>query len=221
MLKLPPYTHRQDHAANRGSPAACAPLPEPAQMLERCQGFLLTLAELGTDLARQIHRTATVAADQPGADAGPALDRASEAFDRTATGVRRTVLLIEKLARPAPSVAPGASSSAEPGAASAPATIRQVQDALRTHGDRAESLRSELPERLETVERAEDLGTRPADQILAAILHDLGVSEPDQPPDEPLAQTQARELAFAPLRREPLRNPPHLPLTRTPAIPDG
>ncbi len=206
MLQQPHDQQPRDHAESR--PA----LPAPTQRVERCQGFLLTLAELGTDLARQVHRTATRAAEEAGPNAGPILDRASAAFDRTAIGVRRTVLLIEKLARPAPS------------AASAPAVIRPLQHPIRTHGDRPEALRSELHERVETVERAEDLGTRPPNQIIAAILRDLEhhPTERDQPSEPAVEQTQAHELAFDPARSNPFRDltPRHTP-RHTPTIPDG
>ncbi len=204
--------HSYDQVQSCAPPA---PASTPETMIERCQAMLFTLAELGTDFARQIHATATRAAELPGVDHGPMLDRASQAFDRTTTGVRRTVLLIEKLAHPTPPAA----------TATRPARIPSLQAAetTPTRLERAETLHPERPDRLERVERPESLGARPLEHVVAGILADFGIepsAQPnrDQPPHQAANDTEPREQPQAPCQPDP----PQRTLLRVPAtIPDG
>ncbi len=210
-----PTAHPYEQLQNR---ATHAPANPPDNIVERCQAMLFTLAELGADFARQIHAAATTAAEWPGVDHGPMLDRASQAFDRTTAGVRRTVLLIDKLAHPAPITPPATRPATGP--ATEPERNASIQAAATapTRPDRLDILR---PERLERVERPESLGDRPLEQVVTAILADLGFANvtPAHPTDPAASTTEPPEPA--PPRSDPPPHPPQRTLLRPTAIPDG
>ncbi len=93
------------------------------------------------------------------------------AFDRIARTVRRTVALLRVLDVP---VAP----VVERRALVRRQVIRAVEDTIEAdHGDgeRAESLRAELYERMDAPEFEEDLG-RPVEEVIADIRRDLGIA---------------------------------------------
>ncbi len=145
--------------------------PSRAQLTQRCQGFLLTIAELGTELTREVQQRTIAQAGEAGADVAAVLETGTKSFERAALAVRRTVLLIDKLsgqAKDAP---------VEPYAARK-RILRQVEDVIQREakGERAEALEAELHERIEAPELVEELGTRPIEQVVIEIIRDLGLT---------------------------------------------
>ena len=119
------------------------------------QSVLDELITLGQDLARQVHAAA-------GKDLS--LEQATIAFDRVSRTVRRTVLLSRRL-------------TADPAhgrtAAARREIIRKVEDAI-TRADKP-ALHAELHERLDAPELDDEIGNKPVADIIADIIHDLGL----------------------------------------------
>ena len=171
--------------------------PEPAdratQRDEDAQyyrGILHELVEMATDIARAVHRQATAeqpAEHGPEQDGQPAAAPAPDptlAFDRIARTIRRTIALARKLSDPAqPSPAERAAADAHARRRAArKQIIREVEDTIHrdVHGPdaeaRAESLHTELYERLDTLDLDDDIDTLPIAEIIAAIRRDLGIA---------------------------------------------
>ena len=168
MSPTPPHPEPADRARQRD---------EDAQYY---RGILHELVEMATDIARAVHRQAT--AEQP-AEHGPAQALAPDptiAFDRIARTIRRTIALARKLAEPAP-LSPAAQ-AAERRRSARKQIIREVEDTIHrdVHGPdaeaRAESLHTELYERLDTLDLDDDIDTLPIADIVAAIRRDLGIA---------------------------------------------
>ncbi len=160
-----------------------APQPQPAPNTQQADDtqhhrqVLRDLIDMGTDLARAVHRRATRESG-PNAPA-PANDPAPDptlAFDRIARCVRRCIALARKLAEsPSPSPAHG---PAERRTAARKRVIRDVEDAIQrtAQGANAESLHAELADRLDAPDLDDDLATRPVADIIADICRDLGLA---------------------------------------------
>ena len=158
--------------------------PEPAdrasQRDEDAQYYrevLHELIEIGTDIARAVHRQTTAApAPAPEQASQPAPDP-SIAFDRIARTIRRTIALARKLSEPAP-LNP-AQGTQQRRRAARKQIIREVEDTIHreAHGREAEaeSLNAELYERLDTLDLDDDIDTLPIAEIIAAIRRDLGI----------------------------------------------
>ena len=144
---------------------------------ERYRGMLEELAALGMDLARMVHRRAAAldaAAGEAGSEESPAVAEATVAFDRAARCVRRTVGLLRLLDTPVPQ-------AADRRVMARRRIIRVAEDVIaKDHGDgeRAESLRAELYERMDVPELDDEIDGRPVEEVIADILRDLGIAGP-------------------------------------------
>jgi len=124
------------------------------------------LIDMGTDLARAVHRQATA---EDGA-AGPAA--AAVAFDRLSRAVRRTVALARKVAEPVPVRV----DAGQKRALARRQVIRAVEDEIqRTAEVDAEALCAELHERLDGPELDDEIEGRPTAEVIAEICRDLGL----------------------------------------------
>ncbi len=165
MSSTPSLPEPTDHASQRD---------EDAQYYRQ---VLHELIEIGTDLARALHRQAAPETNsQPNATpaAAPTPDP-TIAFDRIARTLRRTIALARKLsepARPAP-----AERSTERRLAARKQIIRAVEDTIqrRTDGAEAEALHAELRERLDDPDLDDDLDQQSIADIIASICRDLGI----------------------------------------------
>ena len=145
------------------------------------------LIEIGTDLARTLHRqAATEPNNQPNAE--PAAAQAptpdpSIAFDRIARTLRRTIVLARKITEPTPprpkdlAAERRAERTNERRLAARKQIIREVEDTIqrRSKGAEAEALHSEFYERLDDPELDDDLDQRPVAEIIKDICRDFGI----------------------------------------------
>ena len=156
------------------------PGADAAATTEHLRTVLLDLVTMGHALARRVHDDA-MAEPAPANDPGDPEPRPAPrpdptvAFERAARTVRRTILLIQRLA------APPAPSRAAPRRQ----LLRAVEDAIDRAAFRAapapldtDSLHAELHERLDSPDLDDELGTRPVAEIVAEICRDLGLTEP-------------------------------------------
>ena len=175
MSSRPSRPDPADHASS-------TPVSQRDEDAQYYRHILHELIEIGTDLARAIHRQAT---PKPNAEPGPEPAAAPApdptlAFDRIARTIRRTIALARKLTEPAPQGP--AQGSHQRRLAARKQIIREVEDTIHreAHGPeaeaRAESLHAELYERLDTLDLDDDLDTLPIAEIIAAIRRDLGIA---------------------------------------------
>ena len=162
--------------------------PEPADLAtqrdEDAQYYrqvLHELIEIGTDLARTLHRQATPAPKaEPSAEpaAAPTPDP-TIAFDRIARTLRRTIALARKLSDPAPPrpAQLRAEHTSERRLAARKQIIRAVEDTIqrRSNGAEAEALHAEFYERLDDPDLDDDLDQRPVAEIIKDICRDFGI----------------------------------------------
>ncbi len=161
-------------------------LPDPAdrasQRDEDTQYYrqvLHELIEIGTDLARALHRQAAPESNnQPNSasSAEPASDP-TIAFDRIARTLRRTIALARKLTDPAPPRAAErrADRSNECRLAARKQIIREVEDTIQRRSNGAEALHAEFYERLDDPDLDDDLDQRPVAEIIKDICRDFGI----------------------------------------------
>ena len=125
--------------------------------------------DMGTEVARAVHKQVVARADEPAAMTD--VRDAAVAFDRLSRAVRRTVALARHVAEPVPA-------RADPGQTRAAARrriIREVEDAIQRAPDvDADALRAELCERLDRPELDEGIDSRPVAEVIADICRDLG-----------------------------------------------
>ncbi len=135
------------------------------------RGVLHELIDLGTALARAMVERATAA--EP--IANPA--DASEAFERVARAVRRTVRLAEYLASPRPVRVER--SAEQQAVTNRRRVLRGVEDAIQDEvcGDAAARMRAEVLERLECPDLDDELRDRTVDQVIQMVRRDLGITE--------------------------------------------
>ena len=165
---------------------------QPATDPHGHRAVLNDLIGMGAGLARLLHAQATLQA-QAAQAAGPphptphapweppstTLINLAAAFDRISRGVRRGIILAQRLANP-PAPAP-AQDPARHRAAARKRILREVEDTIHrtTHeGGRAESLQTELRDRLDAPDLDDDLTTRPIPDIIAELCRDLGLATP-------------------------------------------
>ncbi len=168
MSSTPSRPEPTDHA----SPDLASQRDEDAQYYRQ---VLHELIEIGTDLARAVHRQATSAHSAEAAPAGTPQPDSTIAFDRIARTLRRTIALARKLSEPARPAS--AERSTERRLAARKQIIRAVEDTIqrRTDGAEAEALHAELRERLDDPDLDDDLDQQPIADIIASICRDLGI----------------------------------------------
>ncbi len=145
------------------------PEPTPLPLLddERTQTRKRHCAILEQLIAHGMALAADICAppEQPRTDAAKVA--LADAHDRVTRSIRRSMLLIDKLAEPAPLAASRTAIRKR--------IIREVQDAIHTKADSdsAEGLRLELIERLELAELEDELATRSPEAIIQDLCRDL------------------------------------------------
>ena len=122
------------------------------------------LITMGTEIAETHHKQA-ITPGEPDQQ-----EKASIAFDRIARAVRRTIALAQNLNTP--------KNPPQTRTAARKKIIRRVEDSIqgRAKGPRAESLREELFDRIDTHEFDNELATRDINEIIEEIIDDLGLS---------------------------------------------
>ena len=168
--------------ANDASPNQASQRDEDAQYYRQ---VLHELIEIGTDLARSIHRQAT---PEPAIEPAPAPAAAPQpdptiAFDRIARTLRRTIALARKITDPTPprpkdlAAERRAEHASERRLAARKQIIRAVEDTIqrRTDGAEAEALHAEFYERLDDPDLDDDLDQRPVAEIIKDICRDFGI----------------------------------------------
>ncbi len=151
----------------------------PEQRVDRTQHYLRVLdglIDLGVSLAERIQRQPVNHAEEAAAGIEPSAEPAaavSLAFDRTVRGVRRSILLAQRMQDPAPARA--AADPAQHRSLVRQRILRVVEDEIheKFRGEAAEALRQELVERLESPELEDEIDSRPVDEIIIDIRHDL------------------------------------------------
>ncbi|MBV8914951.1 MAG: hypothetical protein JOZ05_18170 [Acetobacteraceae bacterium] len=151
------------------------PFPPPVrnpveERAEYYRGFLHELLEMGMELARAVQADAKAA--DPKDPAAPKLLDLVTAYERVSRGIRRTIMLAQRLD------APPSQASAQHRASARRRIIREVEDAIHARarpGDK-EYLQAELRERLDGPDILEDVDHRPIPEIIAEICRDLGVA---------------------------------------------
>ena len=161
------------------APASAASTIPPEQRAENAQYYLRVLhrmIDLGANLAERIQQTpvnpaeATAAGLEP--DAAPT-DTVSREFDRVTRGVRRSIILAQRIQDPV-----AARAEADPAQYRILARkriLRVVEDEIhdKFDGEAAEAMRQELLERLDSPELEDAIDTRPIDEIIVDIRRDL------------------------------------------------
>jgi hypothetical protein len=163
------------------SAAPQPPAPPPPEQPDShyYRAILHELLELGTDLARNVHRQATQQAaappQEPAEPPQPPPDPTIP-FDRIARCIRRTILLAQHLDTPIrPAAQPG-----PPRTLLRRKIIRDVEDEIARvaeGAEQADSLRAELCERLDDTELDEDLAHRPIAEVTEDLRRDLGLAD--------------------------------------------
>jgi uncharacterized membrane protein YccC len=103
------------------------------------------------------HRLIRLVVEQAEAGEMP-VEKATKAYDRVTRSVRRSIMLIHKLAEPIKTV---------DRVAARKRIIRVIEDNIQRHAEEseAETLHREFLERLDTPDWEDDLGERPVDEI--------------------------------------------------------
>ncbi len=187
-----------------------APHPQPpcettrTDLRATCQALLAEALDIGMARLRRLHPDAPDAATRSEADA-------ADAYSVLTASIRRSILLADKLAAPPHDPAPNRVVARK-------RIYRGVEDVIhaRETGDRAESLEQELIERLEQPDLEDDLATRPVEDIVADICHDLGLPVPkplyDWKRRSPQDIRELAKLAAAPPASRSDATPPTRPI---------
>ena len=174
-------------------PTHTTPQDDPTKPPADPHGYRAVLHDLigmGAGLARLLHAQANHQAEAARAAVPPpptpampyeppatTLVTLTNAFDRISRAVRRCIALAERLAHPpAPARDP-----AHTRTTARKHILRAVEDTIHraaNEGDRAETLRAELRDRLDTPDLDWDFATRPIPDIIAEITRDLGLATP-------------------------------------------
>jgi hypothetical protein len=136
-------------------------IPQAADAPSHREAVLDALMDLGHELTRLV-------VDQAKAGLMPAAT-AAIAFERITRSIRRGVLVIHEVASPAKSI---------DRVAVRKRIIRTVEDTIEREADgpQAKILHREFLDRLDTLDRDADLSTRPVEDIIVEICHDLGIA---------------------------------------------
>ena len=144
----------------------------PELDLAACQRALAILVDVGTALAQECKI--------PSAETS--LSARTLAYDRVALAVRRAIILHDHLATAIPARERQAATQAATRDAKRDQDrrhiLRTVEDTIDRHAPRAEiaALRLELLDRIDTPEFAEDLATRPPEQLIGELCRDLALA---------------------------------------------
>ena len=160
-------------------PASATTPIAPEQRAENTQYYhrvLHRMIDLGANLAERIQQTpvnpaeATAAGREP--DAAPT-DTVSREFDRVTRGVRRSIILAQRIQDPV--AARAEADPAQHRILARKRILRVVEDEIhdKFDGETAEAMRQELLERLDSPELEDDIDTRPIDEIIIDIRRDL------------------------------------------------
>ncbi len=136
--------------------------------VEVLNDFVAMAQQLAHDLVRQSKcRTDALEAGREHVPPDP-----STGFERLGRSVRRSIMLADRLGKPAPGAC------AKDRIAARKRIIRAVADAIESNADpgEAESLEAEFLERLDSPEFEDDLDGRPVAEIIAEIARDLGLA---------------------------------------------
>jgi hypothetical protein len=125
---------------------------------------------MGSELAQDTIRQSRLRTEALAAGTGRVPPDPSISFERIGRTVRRSIMLADQLAKPAP--------SAQQRIAARKRIIRQVEDAIQCTADGADAdnLEAEFLERLDSPEFADDIDSRPIPEIIAEICRDLGLA---------------------------------------------
>ncbi len=172
--------------------------------MARHQAVLNELIDIGADFARmlQIHARAL----EVGA-AAETVVRVGLAYERVARSVRRSIGLSRRLAEPV-------LGAAAERALARRRIVREVEDAIqrRASGGAAEGLAAELGERMDSPDLEDEIGTRPAAEIIADICRDLGIAA--MPGTHPWKRRTPAEVAKLCARAAAITAQPPIPRPR-------
>ena len=191
------------------------------------------LIAIGADFARLLHAQATaqpapVAGQQATLTTAPGtLVILAAAFDQVARVVRRCILLVQRLDKPAPDPARHRTTARKQ-------IIRAVEDRIQcpfqdTCGGNADTLRAELHERMDAPDLDDELRDRPTADIIQDICRDLGLdAHPGTRPFQrrtpaDIAQLNARAAAPCGTRQPggASHDPGRTPTQRSPNLQTG
>ncbi len=174
--------------------------PTPEQACSITSADLDELLEVGMTLAREIAAAAAAAKPKD-------LLHLATAYERVSRAIRRTILLVHRLANPAAAPQPARTPSA---AAAAPARPGLDRPPLGAATERAEQL-----------DRPESIDGIPTEIVVAGIRQDLGLDPvapaPTARPQPAPAPTGAGQGPWSPAHRA---DGPHSTPLRTPHAPD-
>ena len=185
---------RKEYVHNCGMTSQSTPTP-PSRHLAAID----VLMDTGTAFARRLHKEVDIVA----AENLPALARA---FERIATAVRRTILLDEHLAKPAPIKSQSARRTQI-----RKTIIRRVEFVINKEVEPADAaaLRVELIDRLDTPDADQDIDFRPGADIVQEILDDMGIGRLPFQSERPRRTPEDIEILNAKAaRRPPIIAPP-------------
>jgi hypothetical protein len=169
-------------SAQPAAPEQEAAPDRQAQDADYYRRILHELIDIGTDLARLVHRQAKTQAEATTPDSALSPEPAADvtiAFDRLSRGIRRSISLARRLDEPAPAPAPPPSGLAsETRIAARKRILREVEDIIQRKAGQTEagSLEAELLDRLDSPDLEDDIAQRPVADIIADICRDLGIA---------------------------------------------
>jgi hypothetical protein len=148
--------------------AATTPQPSTEQLGEdtgHCRRILRNLMDIGNELAAMVARQALAQEENP-----PEAQKSVAAYNSVAQSVRRTILLHDKLGKPAK---PPANRTA-----ARKRIIRDVEDVIqrKAPAEHQESLHAELLERLDSPDLEDEIADRPIAEIITDICRDLAIA---------------------------------------------
>ena len=166
------------------------------------------LLDTGVAFARRLHKEV----DNVAAENLPAL---AKAFERIATAVRRTILLSEHLAKPAPIKSQSARRTQI-----RKTIIRRVEFVINKEVEPpdAASLRVELIDRLDTPDADQDIDFRPGADIVQEILDDMGIGRLPFQSERPRRTPEDIEVLNAKAARRPPNPTPPKPRIEKPTL---
>jgi hypothetical protein len=221
----------EDHSHHPQTAGPTNLADQQAQDAQYLRRVLLELIDMGTDIARRVHRQSQSQAPQPAGDNCPEqnlspshAEATTIAFDRITRTIRRTVALFRKLSEPVKAPTFGATHHQM---APRRRNIRVVNDSFQrdqAEDDLAKCSDAELQDRLDALDLEDDPADRPVADIVADICCDLGIAQlPDKHPQKPrlladIANLARRAALIIPPKPQASRDPPGLPAVNIPAL---